>query len=451
MGDARSVYRPLLFNHRAKAGIGAHTGIGRIRMVDAWDAHGRSINHRLVIDGGSFRGLLLVRLELLSRTNVKNEAHEHPIRLRRATVKAGHGCHRPGLRPDQITRRTLQPDGSYAVEYDLFPSIALGVDRRRFEVESKTSANVKMVSYKGESYVVGPDIVQRIASQGDFGRDLSDDYYNSPIYHALMRGALSFMQEDHIDVLVLGLPVSHFQDPAKPAALKQAYTGKIDLDGTHSVQIDRVVVRPQPLGGFYGVDRHIDAINDVIRAHPQSGLVPLKSWDDLLELTVLCVDPGEFTLDWLLVNHGAANADVSGAAGDAGRHRILNTAKEHLEVTLKRRIAPANLQRLNDSLRTGSAFKLDGKVVDLAEDGLKRAIVRAVDSPVAILMSGLKGSKDVIDLVLMVGGHPALYADAIRKHMPDMPIFTPPHSVFSNVEGLQLIAEQIAALETVPA
>ncbi|TBR76744.1 MAG: hypothetical protein EPN64_05840 [Burkholderiaceae bacterium] len=345
----------------------------------------------------------------------------------------------------KFTRRKEDASGDAIIEYDLFPSVALAVDRRRYELEERKSSDVRVVSYNGESYVVGPGVMGRVASFGDFGRQLDDSFYNSAPYHALMRGALAYMGEEHIDVLVLGLPVSHFRDPAKPAALKNAYTGLISIDKDKSVQIDKVIVRPQPMGGFYSLDRNIPEINETILKYPQSGLQPLKDWDDLLDtMTIVAVDPGEYTLDWLLVNKGEPNTDVSGAAGDAGRHRVLNAVKEHLEVTLSRRIAPSNLQRLDESLRKGTPFKLEGRMVDMKDPEIAAAARRAVRDPVGIMFNGIKGAWDVIDMVVMVGGHPADYADEISSRMPDMPIFTPPHSVFSNVEGLQLIAEQVA-------
>ncbi len=117
--------------------------------------------------------------------------------------------------------RLSRQDGATKVHYDLFPSIALGVDRRRYELGEKNSDNVKVVSYKGESFVVGPDVGKRVAGSSDFGRHLDDKYYESAPYHALMRGALAYIGEDRIDVLALGLPVSHFRDPAKAAALRR--------------------------------------------------------------------------------------------------------------------------------------------------------------------------------------------------------------------------------------
>ncbi|WP_298705847.1 ParM/StbA family protein [Variovorax gossypii] len=339
-------------------------------------------------------------------------------------------------------------NGGTEVAYDLFPSMALGVDRRRYELEERRSENVKVVSYNGESFVVGPDVTNRVASSSDFGRHLDDKYYDSAPYHALMRGALSYINEDHIDVLALGLPVSHFRDPGKPAALKKAYTGVVDIDGQRQVTINKVVVRPQPMGGFYSLDRDIEGINQTIAKYPHSGLKPLKDWNHLVEtMTIVTVDPGEYTLDWLLVNKGKPNTDVSGAASDAGRHRVMTSVKEHLEAKIGRAIAPSNLQRLNNSLRTGAGFKLDGRAIDMTDPEILEAARRAVRDPVGIMMNGIKGAWDIIDMIVLVGGHPAHYAEEIASRMPDMPIYVPKHSVFSNVEGLQLIGEGVAAAD----
>ena len=37
------------------------------------------------------------------------------------------------------------------------------------------------------------------------------------------------------------------------------------------------------------------------------------------------IDPGEHTLDWLLIQQGTINPRASGAASDAGRHRVVRS------------------------------------------------------------------------------------------------------------------------------
>ena len=51
----------------------------------------------------------------------------------------------------KYTKRKLQPDGSHNTGFALFPSIAIGVDRQRFELKSETVTDVKLVQYNGES------------------------------------------------------------------------------------------------------------------------------------------------------------------------------------------------------------------------------------------------------------------------------------------------------------
>ncbi|MDM0079421.1 hypothetical protein QTI17_02335 [Variovorax sp. J31P179] len=92
-------------------------------------------------------------------------------------------------------------------------------------------------------------------------------------------------------------------------------------------------------------------------------------------------------------------------------------------------------------LNVPEVAKLDGRAIDMKDPEILAAARRAVRDPVSIMMNGIKGAWDIIDMVVMVGGHPSHYAEEIAERMPDMPIYVPKHSVFRNVEGLQLIGE----------
>ena len=87
----------------------------------------------------------------------------------------------------------------------------------------------------------------------------------------------------------------------------------------------------------------------------------------------------------------------------------------------------------------------------MADPEILEAARRAVRDPVGIMMNGIKGAWDYIDMIVMVGGHPAHYAEEIASRMPDMPIYVPKHSVFANVEGLQLIGEGVAEADALAA
>ena len=56
---------------------------------------------------------------------------------------------------------------------------------------------------------------------------LHDRYTGTPEYMALLQGALALMKAPSIDLLVMGLPVSHFM--GKKAALEKVVTGTHDV------------------------------------------------------------------------------------------------------------------------------------------------------------------------------------------------------------------------------
>lgn len=75
-------------------------------------------------------------------------------------------------------------------------------------------------------YEVGPDVV--LAADSFQARQLHDEHSDSPEYLALVRGALAMMKLNHIDLLVVGLPVAQFVgrkltlERARPGAMRLA-------------------------------------------------------------------------------------------------------------------------------------------------------------------------------------------------------------------------------------
>src|SRR6185312_696233 len=94
-------------------------------------------------------------------------------------------------------------------------------------------------------------------------------------------------------------------------------------------------------------------------------LQPLASVDELDQLAVLMVDPGEHTLDWLLIQQGSINPKASGAASDAGRHRVVRAVQESLGAEIGRPLGPAVMPKVNDALRKCTPVKLSGVAHDL--------------------------------------------------------------------------------------
>lgn len=337
-----------------------------------------------------------------------------------------------------------------SVTFDSFMSIALDASVGEADVALARKRDTVTVEYAGQSYEVGKGIEHGLVAN-DFGRDMTDAYYKSGSYHALMRGALAYMGDPEIDTLVLGLPMNHYENKAQVAALKAAYTGRIELGGGRHVDVKQTLVHPQPFGAYIALGSELDGINAALRQYPQCGIKPLNGVAELAGLNVLIVDPGEFTLDWLVMNKGGYAQRVSSAAGDAGRFRVIREVMVVLEAKLNRPIGASFFADVDRALRNKTPFRIGGQSFDLSTPEYQAVIKKAVEDPVRQLLESLRGADDRIDLIAVLGGSPAEVAAAIRAARPLIPLYCPVEktgqasTLFANLRGFQVWAEAAAA------
>ena len=57
------------------------------------------------------------------------------------------------------------------------------------------------------------------------------------------------------------------------------------------------------------------------------------------------------------------------------------------------------------------------------------------------MVDGLRDAHEIIDLMVLVGGHPERYRDVLAKRFPAIPVFVMPDSMAANVRGFQMIGE----------
>ncbi len=341
------------------------------------------------------------------------------------------------------------PDST--IGFDSFPAIAIASDAsflKQVGTRTRNTIDVPVVGEDGvtSNYEVGKDVQQAVISE--FGRDVSASYYTSPIYEALMLGALRFTGAEVIDVLVLGLPVSQYLVHERRASLIEKWTRPegVDTGNGRTVVIKDVIVRPQPLGGYAESLKHLDLIDQAIQASPAATYMKkVTEARQVIDMCVLVVDPGEFTLDWLVVNKGSIVERASGAAEDAGRHRVVQAVTKALEDKVGRQLPPVAHGRINQSLLDGTPVKLSGEYHDLAQ--FAGAVKTAVNDPVNKMYDGLKSVFEILDLIVVVGGHPKLYAAEVSSRFKSLPLVMLPEgvSVMANVAGFQDIGEAAAA------
>ncbi|HLL10542.1 MAG TPA: hypothetical protein VK570_05755 [Rubrivivax sp.] len=324
-----------------------------------------------------------------------------------------------------------------------FPSMAIPADASAVRTLGTRRRDTFDVPVNSASYEVGRDVGLAQAG-GSFGRDVTDEFYRGAIYEALTKGALRYMLEagdSVIDVLVLGLPVNQYNDSKRRDYLRSRYEGDIAVGDGKTIKVRKVLVQAQPMGGYAALDDHMDELNQVI-ANTPGALKPLASGEALDDLSVLMVDPGEHTLDWLLIQQGTINPRASGAASDAGRHRVVRSVLESLVAEVGRPLGPAVMPRINDALRSGSPVKLAGVAHDLQP--FEPVIMTVVEDSINRMVDGLRDAHEIIDLMVLVGGHPERYRDVLVKRFPAIPVFIMPDSMAANVRGFQMIGEAVA-------
>ena len=320
--------------------------------------------------------------------------------------------------------------------------MAISADRLQTQVDNSGRRDTHLVSYEGESYEVGKGVRHTMVAS-DFGKDMTDKYYDSKVYHALMRGALASMNDQVISTLVLGLPMNHFDNKERVAKLASQYTGQIDLGNGRSVQINRAIVHPQPMGGYVSLGNDIDGINAALRNYPNCGIDNLGGPADLQKLNILVVDPGEFTLDWLLMTPAGPAQRVSSAVSDAGRHRILREVHKALSAEMARPLGASFMTDIDEALRSKKPIRIGGLTYRLDSEKYKTIIEKAVEDPVRQLFESLRGADDRLDLVAVLGGSPTDIAQAIMRARPNLPVYVPSEmtgqhaSMYANLRGFQ--------------
>jgi len=340
-----------------------------------------------------------------------------------------------------LVKFTLPSEGS--VSFRSFPSLAIPADTSAVRSLSTRRRDTFDVPVHGALYEVGQDVGLALAG-GSFGRDVTDEFYKGKVYEAVTKGALRYMAEAGdatIDVLVLGLPVHQFNDTARRSYLRSTYEGALDVGGGKTVTVARVEVQAQPMGGYAALEEYLDELNREIAA-TGGALQPLASVDELDQLAVLMVDPGEHTLDWLLIQQGTINPSASNAASDAGRHRVLKAVQAALSEDVGRPLGVSVEPHINEALRRKMPVKLSGVAYDLAK--YEPRVMSVIEDAVNRMIDGLRDATEIVDLIVLVGGHPDRYRDVLKQRFPAIPVFVMPESVTANVRGFQMIGEAVA-------
>jgi plasmid segregation protein ParM len=303
------------------------------------------------------------------------------------------------------------------MKFSAFPSLAprhSGVDMSMSLLGKRETV---VVDVDGTKFEVGPDAAD--LDNNDSTRNLNDQYINTEQYKAVFYGALHYIGEPVIDVLVVGLPLSNIGQAAR---LKSLMEGKHKINGTETVEVKEALVLPQPLGGLY---------------YCLSLGKSDQQFEFMDEETNLIIDPGFLTFDFLLSN-GEKPVENRSSAHNAGVSSVLRAIAK--SISEKHGIKYDNLSAIDRGLRRRS-MKINGTVEDMEEHirNTKSVLEAAVN-----YMRNLVDGSDV-DNIILLGGGASIFKRTIEGFYPKHKLIVIEDGQFANVRGFQLAGERFSA------
>lgn len=321
------------------------------------------------------------------------------------------------------TKFVVLRQGAGEVHCGIFPSIApQAPSTSDLGGEVFQRRNTAVVTVNDVRYEVGKDAL--LAQDASYGRILDPSYALTDAYIALVRGAFYYMGVTHIDVLVVGLPVNANENTRGELEKRLVGEHPIPLPrgnasgGETIVRVEKVSVLPQPIGAFFDYSMQGDRYN---KMRNEMNLV---------------IDPGYYTLDWV-VARGTKIVDARSGAHSGGMSAVLSTVGEAISKKLGTQLT--DYSSIDEALRTKTNPRFFGKEFDLkpflplAKDKVRQFV--------AVLANKVGSSAD-IDNILLAGGGAEFFKDIIAEKFPHHSINITPDPVFANVRGFQFAGER---------
>ena len=301
------------------------------------------------------------------------------------------------------------------MEFMSFPSLAprhAGLD---LSMSILGRRDTVVVDVDGTKYEVGPDSADLDSS--DVTRNLNDQYIHTEQYKAVFFGALSYMKEPVIDLLVVGLPLSNMGAATK---LRELMRGTHKINGDTTVEVKDALVLPQPLGGLY---------------YCMSLKNEREEFEFLDEEVNLVIDPGFLTFDFLLSN-GDKVIENRSSAHTGGVSKVLRSISD--SISNKFGIRYENLSAVDKGLQRRK-IKINGEVESLDEHIRN---TRAVLEGSVNFMKNMVGDGSDVDNIILLGGGSSIYRRTIEQYYPKHKLLILEDAQLANVKGYQLAGEK---------
>lgn len=247
-------------------------------------------------------------------------------------------------------------------------------------------------------------------------RNLAEDFTSTAEYKALFLTALLLSGQTEIDLLVTGLPVTHSKNEVLRQRVESLMTGRHDVGDERFVTVKKVMVIPQPFGGFM---QFIHGAQDEI---------------DVEEATVVVVDPGTFSVDWSVFSKMTPLAELNSSSTKASfvlMERVASLIQEEFGVDVQ-------VGDIETRLIAGKQRMLaGGQDVDLMKL-VGRAAEEIVPDVLNQITAKVRQMGRTPDRVLLVGGGAIFYKDLVTAAFAKNTVVVPENPVASNAIGFYL-------------
>lgn len=251
-------------------------------------------------------------------------------------------------------------------------------------------------------------------------RALHGNYTETPTYRALFYSGLMRCVEKRVDRLVTGLPVRQWMDVKTRENLKSLLTGTHQILPGKKVSVGKVDVIPQPLGAY---------LDMYWKAGEEIGV--------LSEGRVLVIDPGFYSVDWVIIDGGALRHSGSGSSLDAMSVLLQETSRLIAET----HEGQVNIDRLEEALRSGrNHVFLFGREIELnpflhkASDVVARQAVEAIQQ-------SIRREAGSVDVVILAGGGAPLYREGVLNQFGKSKVLMNRDPELANARGFYLYGE----------
>lgn len=281
----------------------------------------------------------------------------------------------------------------------VFPVGVALLEQFNRQIKGITGGDVEttVVLVDGVEYAAGIDPGKVVGS----ARDISESYTQTDQYRALFHAALMHADDTRVPRLVTGLPVSHWQSDELKRRIQEMMKGDHQIARKRTVTVEEVDVIPQPGGAF------LDAIHNAEEAGDQDTV------EALTEGSVIIIDPGFFSTDWVVFEEGELNAELSGTTLQA-TSRVIDLVAEM--VSRDYGAAPGKglkPEKVENLIRANSRMvRYAGQKIDL-EPFIQKSARQISESAVSEIAGSMRNT--VLDTVVIAGGGGAFFEPRVRE------------------------------------